>query len=87
MNSAREQYVIHYYNCVFGNCRVLLESVCVCVCVCLCVFCTVDNSKRNRSRNKKFENIVVGPYENSSDEFEIELRRIKVKVTVGIQNV
>ena len=24
-------------------------------------------------------------YENSSDEFDIELRRIKVKVTVGIQ--
>ena len=31
----------------------------------------------------KLEYIVV--YENSSDEFDIELRRIKVKVTVGIQ--
>ena len=31
----------------------------------------------------KLEYIVV--YENSSDEFDIELRRIKVKVTVGVQ--
>ena len=59
-----------------------LESVCVCVCVCLCVFLQ-DNSKRNRSRNTKSEYIVV--YENSSDEFNIELHRIKVKVTVGVQ--
>ena len=29
------------------------------------------------------EYIIV--YENSSDEFDIELRRIKVKVTVGVQ--
>ena len=55
-----------------------LESVCVCVCVFL-----HDNSKRNRSRNTKSEYIVV--YENSSDEFDIELHRIKVKVTVGVQ--
>ena len=59
-----------------------LESVCVCVCVCVCVFLH-DNSKRNRSRNTKSEYIVV--YENSSDEFDIELRKIKVKVTVGVQ--
>ena len=59
-----------------------LESVCVCVCVCVCVFLH-DNSKRNRCRNTKSEYIVV--YENSSDEFDIELRRIKVKVTVGVQ--
>ena len=56
----------------------LLESLCVFVCVCL-----HDNSKRNRSRNTKSEYIVV--YENSSDEFDIELHRIKVKVTVGVQ--
>ena len=31
----------------------------------------------------KFEYMVV--YENSSDEFDIEHHRIKVKVTVGIQ--
>ena len=31
----------------------------------------------------KLEYSVV--YENSSDEFDIELRRIKVKVTVGVQ--
>ena len=42
-----------------------------------------DNSKRNQSRNTKLENIVV--YENNSDEFDIELRQIKVKVTVGVQ--
>ena len=59
-----------------------LESLCVCVCVCLCVFLH-DNSKRNRSRNTKLEYIVE--HENSSDEFDIELRRIKVKVTVGVQ--
>ena len=73
------------YSCVFGkrNYRVLVRvSVCVCVCVCVCVFLH-DNSKRNRSRNTKLEYIVV--YENSSDEFDIELHRIKVKVTVGVQ--
>ena len=53
-----------------------------CVCVCVCVFLH-DNSKRNRSRNTKLEYIAV--YENSSDEFDIELHRIKVKVTVGVQ--
>ena len=80
---------IIYYNCVFGkrNYRVLIRvSVCVCVCVfvcvCVCVFLH-DNSKRHRSRNTKSEYIVV--YENSSDEFDIELHRIKVKVTVGVQ--
>ena len=57
-----------------------LESVCVCVCVCVFLH---DNSKRNRFRNTKSEYVVV--YENSSDEFDIELRRIKVKVTVGVQ--
>ena len=71
----------HFYSCVFGkrNYRVLVR---VSVCVCVCVFLH-DNSKRNRSRNTKLEYIVV--YENSSDEFDIELRRIKVKVTVGVQ--
>ena len=59
-----------------------LESLCVFVCVCVCVF-FAPNSKRNRSRNTKSEYIVV--YENSSDEFDIELHRIKVKVTVGVQ--
>ena len=63
-----------------------LESLCVCVCMCVrfyvCVFLH-DNSKRNRSRNTKSEYVVV--YENSSEEFDIELHRIKVKVTVGVQ--
>ena len=48
----------------------------------VCVFLH-DNSKRNRSRNIKLEYIVV--YENSSDKFDIEHCRIKVKVTVGFQ--
>ena len=78
---------IYNYSCVFGkrNYRVLVRvCVCVCVCVCLCVCVFLhDNSKRNRSRNTKLEYIVV--YENSSDKFDIELRRIKVKVTVGVQ--
>ena len=61
-----------------------LESLCVCVfvCVCVCVFLH-NNSKRNRSRNTKLEYIVE--HENSLDEFDIELCRIKVKVTVGVQ--
>ena len=42
-----------------------------------------DTSKRNRSRNMKFEYMVV--CENSSDEFDIEHHRIKVKFTVGLQ--
>ena len=77
------------YSCVFGkrNYRVLVRvSVCVCVCVCVCLCVCVflhNNSKRNRSRNMKSEYIVV--YENSSDEFDIDLHRIKVKVTVGVQ--
>ena len=54
----------------------------VCVCVHVCVFWH-DNSKRNRSRNTKLEYIVV--YKNSSDKFDIGHRRIKVKVTVGVQ--
>ena len=59
--------------------------VCVCVCVCACVRACMrvcNNLKRNRSRNAKFEYIVV--YESSSDEFDI--RRVKVKVAVGLQN-
>ena len=57
-----------------------LESLCVFVCVWGFLH---DNSKRNQSRNTKSEYIEV--YENSSDEFDIELHRIKVKVTVGVQ--
>ena len=48
----------------------------------MCVFLH-HNSKRNPSRNMKLEYVVV--HENSSDEFDIGLRRIKVKVTVGVQ--
>ena len=51
--------------------------MCVCFRVCVCVFLH-DNSKRNT----KLEYIIV--YENSSDELDIELHWIKVKVTVGV---
>ena len=64
-------------------CVCLCVYVCVCVCVCVFVFLH-DNSKRNRFRNTKLEYIVV--YENNLDKFDIKLRRIKVKVTVGVQN-
>ena len=69
-------------------CVCVCVSVCVCVCVCVracvCVcVCVHDNSKRNQSRNIKLEYIVV--YGKSSDEFDTEHRRIKVKVTVGLQ--
>ena len=68
------------YSCFFGKCN---ERVLVRVSVCVCVFLQ-DNSKRNPSRNTKFEYVVV--YGNSSDEFAIELHWIKVKVSVGVQN-
>ena len=69
INSTKEIFIIVAFleNATIGY---SLESVCVCVCVCVCVFLH-DNSKRNRSRNTKSEYIVV--YENSSDEFEIQL--------------
>ena len=86
MKSLKHEHLF-YYSCVFGkrNYRVLVRvSVCVCMSVFVCVSVFLhDNSKRNWSRNTKLEYIVV--YENSSDEFDIELRRIKVKVTVGVQ--
>ena len=66
------------YICV---CVCVCVCVCLCVCVCVCV-CLHDISKRNRSKNTKLEYIA---YENSSDEFDIEHPRIKVKVTVGLQ--
>ena len=69
--------VVYLENATIGY---SLESLCVCVSVCVFLH---DNSERNRSRNTKSEYIVV--YENSSDEFDIELHRIRVKVTVGVQ--
>ena len=62
-----------------------LESLCVCVCVCVrvcvCVcFCTITQKEIDLSTR----NWNTLWYENSSDEFDIELHRIKVKVTVGI---
>ena len=70
-------------NATIGYSESLCVCVCVCVCPCLCVCVFLhNNSKRNRSRNTKLEYIVV--YQNSLDEFDIELRRIKVKVAVGV---
>ena len=63
-----------YHSCVFRKhtYRVLVRvSLCVHVCLRKCVILH-DTSKRNRSRNMKLEYIVVGLYENSSDEFGIE---------------
>ena len=54
----------------------------MCPCLCACVFLH-HNSKGNQSRNMKLKYMVV--YENSSDEFDIEPYRTKVKVTVGLQ--
>ena len=80
--------VNHQPSASISMCVCVCVCLCVCVCVCVCVRACVcvflhDNSKRNRSRNTKLEYIVV--YENSSEEFDIELRRIKVKVTVGVR--
>ena len=58
---------------------VATESVSLCVCVFVCVFVCVCVCVRNIN----LEYIVV--YEKSSDEFDIEHCRIKVKVTVGFQ--
>ena len=77
-----------YYSSVFEkrNYR-LLVRVCVCVCPCLCAFVCMCfwtiTQKRNQSRNMKLDYTAV--YENSSDEFDIELPRIKVKVTVCVK--
>ena len=49
-------------------------SICVCVCLCVCAYvCVHDNSKTNSSIHLKLEHIVV--YEDSSDDFDIELCR------------
>ena len=50
--------------------------------VCGCVFFSHDNSKSNRSRDMKFESIVVN--ENISKNFDNGHCGIKVKVTVGV---
>ena len=62
-----------------------LESVCVCPCLCayVCMCLWTIAQKRNQSRNMKLDYTAV--YENSSDEFDIELRRIKVTVTVCVK--
>ena len=69
--------------------------MCVCVCVCVCVCARVcvhpcvclrvflhGNSKSKRSRNMKFEYIVV--YKSISENFDNGHCRIKVKVIVGL---
>ena len=61
------------------SCPSVFLCVCVRVCFCVCV-CVHDNSKNNGSIHLKLEHIIV--YENSSDEFDIGHRPIKVKVTL-----
>ena len=53
----------------------------MCVCVCFCTITQKEIDLGTRNWNTLY--IVV--YENSSGEFDIELCRIKVKVTVGVQ--
>ena len=52
------------------------------MCVRVC-FCLITQKGFDLVSNTKLEYILV--YDNSLDEFDIELRRIKVKVTVGVQ--
>ena len=76
---------MNHYSCVFGkrNDRVLVRvSVCVCLFACLSVRCCTITQKEIDLRNLNWNSLY---YENSSDEFDIELHRIKVKVTIGIQ--
>ena len=56
----------------------------MCIRVRVCVCFLHDNSKSNRSRNMKFEHIVV--YENISDSFDIGHCQTKVKVTTRLRN-
>ena len=67
---------VYFYSCVFGkrNYRVLGRvSACVCVCVCTITQKEIDLHE--------IEIYVV--YESSLNEFDIELRRFKVKVKVA----
>ena len=65
---------------LIGTIQYSSDSVCVCPCLCVCVYLHYNS---NRSRNMKLEYIVV--YENSSDKFDMDLRWIKDKVTLGVQ--
>ena len=78
--------LFHIYSCGLSTATIEYScpSVCVCVCVCVCLsvcvsVCVHDNSKNNGAIHLKLEHIVV--YENSSDEFDIGICLIKVKVT------
>ena len=72
--------LFYFYSCVFAKCsyRVLVR-----VFMCVSVFLH-DNSKSNRSRNIKFEYIVV--HENISDKFDIGHCRTNIKVTARLRN-
>ena len=59
------------------------ESVCVHACVRAC-FCMITQKENDQGMTMKLEYIVA--YENSSDKFDIEHHRMKVKVIVGLQN-
>ena len=80
MNQSPENSVF-IWTCVFAKpSYIVLVFIEVCVCESL-----QDNSKRNQSRNMKFEYFVV--YENSLDKFYIGHCRIKAKVIVGLQKI
>ena len=64
------------------NATIEYSSESLCVCPCLCV--RVCARSLSRSRNMRLEYIVA--YEDSSNEFDIELCWIKVKVTVGFKS-
>ena len=61
------------YSC--GLSTAIIEYLCLSVCLSACVH---DNSENNGSSRFKLEHVVV--YENSSDEFDIRLCPIKIKV-------
>ena len=66
------------------ECACLHMCMCVCIHLSVCVFILFDSSKYNKSRNLKFDYIVLCRI--SSEKFDIGLCLIKVKVTVGLRN-
>ena len=74
-STTRGMFLNPCYSCGLSTATIKYSSPSVCLSVCV-----HDNSKNNGSIDLKLEHIVV--YENSSDEFDIGLCPIKVKVMV-----